>query len=203
MGGDGEGTVLVAPPLPTGVWPWEESNLTSTSLALIHWGEPTRASLPAGLGLVCWPLPLPGLLSPPPQVSASPTPPLPPSLCSSFTLSSPQDSLPHCLTMSHTFPRYCIHTPHLTLPSFCFFVALVTWCLYVRSVAWLCLTLVTPRTVARRAPLSMKFSRQEYWSGLPFPPPGDLPNPETELASPALAGRFFTDEPLEKPLITF
>ena len=43
----------------------------------------------------------------------------------------------------------------------------------------------------------MGFSRQEYWSGLPFPPPGDLPKPETE---PALAGRFFTTESPGKPL---
>ena len=53
-------------------------------------------------------------------------------------------------------------------------------------------------TVARQAPLSMEFSRQEYWSGLPFPPPGDLSNPATEpesLSCPALAGRFFTTEP--------
>ena len=52
---------------------------------------------------------------------------------------------------------------------------------------------VIPWTVARQAPLSMGFSRQEYWSGLPFPPPGDLPNLEIEpvsLASPALAGGF-------------
>ena len=55
--------------------------------------------------------------------------------------------------------------------------------------------LVTPGTVARQAPLSMGFSRQEYWSGLPCPPPGDLPNPGVEpvsLMSPALAGGFFT-----------
>ena len=45
---------------------------------------------------------------------------------------------------------------------------------------------VTPQTVACQAPLSMGFPRQEYWSGLPFPPPGDLPNPGTELASPKL-----------------
>ena len=53
----------------------------------------------------------------------------------------------------------------------------------------------TPCTVAHQAPPSIRFSRQEYWSGLPCPPPGDLPNPgiETEsLSSPALAGRFFT-----------
>ena len=53
-------------------------------------------------------------------------------------------------------------------------------------------------TVACQAPLS----RQEYWSGLPYPPPGDLPSPGTEpvsLTSPALAGRFFTTEPSGKP----
>ena len=54
---------------------------------------------------------------------------------------------------------------------------------------------VTPWTVAHQAPLSMEFSRQEYWSGLPFPSPGELPDPGIESVSlefPALAGRFFT-----------
>ena len=54
---------------------------------------------------------------------------------------------------------------------------------------------VTPWTVAHQAPLSMGFSRQEYWSGLPCPPSEDLPDPGIEpasLQSPALAGRFFT-----------
>ena len=53
----------------------------------------------------------------------------------------------------------------------------------------------TPWTVACQAPLSMGVPRQEYWSGLPCPTPGDLPNPGTELmslVSPALAGEFFT-----------
>ena len=45
---------------------------------------------------------------------------------------------------------------------------------------------VTPWTLARQAPLSMGFPRQEYWSGLPFPSPGDRPNPRIELTSPAL-----------------
>ena len=49
-----------------------------------------------------------------------------------------------------------------------------------------CLTLATPWTVARQAPLSMGFPRQEYWSGLSCPPPGDLPNPGIEPLSPAL-----------------
>ena len=53
----------------------------------------------------------------------------------------------------------------------------------------------TPLTVACQAPLSMGVSRQEYWHGLPCPPPGDLPHPGIEpasLMSPVLAGRFFT-----------
>ena len=53
-------------------------------------------------------------------------------------------------------------------------------------VAKLCLTLMTPWTVTCQAPLSLGFSRQEYWSGLPFPSPGDLPNPGIESRSPAL-----------------
>ena len=54
---------------------------------------------------------------------------------------------------------------------------------------------VTPWTVAHQAPLSMGFSRQEYWSGLPYSYPRDLPDPGTEASSPksaALAGGFFT-----------
>ena len=66
-------------------------------------------------------------------------------------------------------------------------------------VAQLCRPFVTPWTVARQAPLSMGFSRQGYWRGLPFPPPGDLSNPGIEPVSPALAGRFFTTEPPGKP----
>ena len=61
---------------------------------------------------------------------------------------------------------------------------------------------VTPWTVACQAALSMEFSRQEYWGGLPFPTPGDLPKPGIEtsfLASPGLAGGFFTTEPPGKP----
>ena len=56
----------------------------------------------------------------------------------------------------------------------------------------------TSRTVAHKAPPSMEFSRQEYWSGLPFLFPGDLPDPG---AKPALAGRFFTTELPGKPCV--
>ena len=52
-------------------------------------------------------------------------------------------------------------------------------------VAKSCLTLVTPWTGAHQAPLSMGFSRREYWSGLPFPSPGDLPDPGIKPTSPA------------------
>ena len=51
---------------------------------------------------------------------------------------------------------------------------------------------MTPMTVACQSPLSMGFPRQEYWSGLPVPTPGDLPNPEIQPSSLALAGGFFT-----------
>ena len=59
---------------------------------------------------------------------------------------------------------------------------------------------VTPWIVAGQAPLSMAFSRQEHWSGLPFPSPGDLPDPGIKLVSPALGGGFFTTEPPGKPV---
>ena len=59
---------------------------------------------------------------------------------------------------------------------------------------------MTPWTVARQVPLSMKISRQEYWSGLPFPSSGDLPDPGIKPLFPALAGGFFTPEPPGKPI---
>ena len=57
---------------------------------------------------------------------------------------------------------------------------------------------VTPWTVAYQAPQSMEFSRQEYWSGLPFPSPGDLPNPGIEPRSPTLQADALLSEPPEK-----
>ena len=65
------------------------------------------------------------------------------------------------------------------------------------SCVWLCDPMVCS------PPLFMDFSRKEYWSGLPFPSPGDLPDPGTKhmsLASTALGGRFFTTEPPRKPM---
>ena len=57
---------------------------------------------------------------------------------------------------------------------------------------------VTPWTVVHQAPLSMGFPRQEYWSGLPFPSSGDIPDSGIEPVFPALAGGFFTTEPPRK-----
>ena len=77
--------------------------------------------------------------------------------------------------------------------------------------AWLCVHVFTAsdslwshETVACQAPLSMEFSRQECWSGLPFPSPGNLTNPAIEtasLASPALVGGFLTTAPPGKPYL--
>ena len=68
-------------------------------------------------------------------------------------------------------------------------------------VAKLCPTLATPWTVACQAPLSMGFSRQEYWSGLPFPSPGDLAHPGTEPTSPTLQAFSVFSELPRKPLL--
>ena len=70
-------------------------------------------------------------------------------------------------------------------------------CLVTRS----CLTLLQPHGLdgAHQAPVFMGFPRQEYWSGLPFPFPGDLPDQGIELTCPALAGEFFSTEPPGKP----
>ena len=73
-------------------------------------------------------------------------------------------------------------------------------CMGSCSVAQSCQTLCDPM-----APLPMAFSRQGYWSRLPFPPPGDLPNPGIKLTSlvpPALAGGFLTTEPSRKPIFS-
>ena len=74
---------------------------------------------------------------------------------------------------------------------------------YVQSLSRVPL-FATPGTVAHQAPLSMEYSRQEYWSGLPFPTPGDLPDPGIEpatLPSPTLASRFFTTASPGKPFV--
>ena len=66
-------------------------------------------------------------------------------------------------------------------------------------VAKLCLTLATPGTVAGQAPLSLGFPRQEYWIGLPFPSPGNLPNPGIKPGSPVLQAVSELTEPPGNP----
>ena len=85
----------------------------------------------------------------------------------------------------------------------CLYVVMtVIQCMCVCSVTQSCLTLCHPMDYSQPGSSVHGIFRQEYWSRLPFPPPGDLPNPGTEPmspASPALAGRFFTTEPPGKP----
>ena len=79
------------------------------------------------------------------------------------------------------------------------------WVRWVKSLSHVQL-FGTPWTVAYQVPLSMKSSRQEYWSGLLFPSPGDHPDPGIEPRSPALAGRFFTTNytpiKMKKPILS-
>ena len=62
---------------------------------------------------------------------------------------------------------------------------------------------MTPGTVVRQAPLPMEFSKQEYWSGLPFPSPGDVPDPGTKPRSPALKADSLLSKPPGKPWFYF
>ena len=84
-------------------------------------------------------------------------------------------------------------TPFCVCVCTCIYVCV---CVYVHAKSLQsCPTLCNPMDYSPQAPLSMGFSRQEYWSGLPCPPPGDLPDPGIKpisLMFPALAGRFFT-----------
>ena len=74
-----------------------------------------------------------------------------------------------------------------------------SYCESESEVAQSCLTLCDPWTVAHQAPPSTGFSRQEYWSGLPFPSPGDLPDPGIEPRSPTLQADALTSAPPGKP----
>ena len=83
--------------------------------------------------------------------------------------------------------------------SICLFIYMLAVGLVTNS----CLTLVTPQTVARQAPLPMGFSRQGYWSGLPFPAPGDLPDPGIRPGSPALQADSLPTELKGKPMYMY
>ena len=97
-------------------------------------------------------------------------------------ITSPVQNVRRILNKDEAYIQFCV----------CVCTRVCTW-----SLICICL-FATTWTVARQAPLSMGFSSQEYWRGLPFPPPGDLPDPGIKPASPvspALAGRFFTTQP--------
>ena len=74
--------------------------------------------------------------------------------------------------------------------------------LVTESCPTLCYPMTWDRCLAYQAPLFLGFLRHEYWSGLPFPSLGDLPNSEVESTSPALAGVFFTAQSPGKPLVS-
>ena len=84
-------------------------------------------------------------------------------------------------------------TPHVILKNLYEMRSVITICV---CQSFTCVRLfVTPQTVAYQAPLSMKFPRQDYWSGLPCPSPGDLPDPCTEPGSPAQQADSLASEP--------
>ena len=94
--------------------------------------------------------------------------------------------------------KFSTSSPALSMAAFLFWLFLGV-CGDAGLVVKLCPTLATPWTVAHRAPLSVGFSRQEYWSGLPFPSLGDLPHPGIKPRSPALQTDSLPTELQGKP----
>ena len=80
--------------------------------------------------------------------------------------------------------------------------SLTSSCAALCLITQLCPTLCDPMTATHQAPLSLGFSRQEYWSGLPCPPPGDLPNPGIEPRSLTLQADSVLSQPPGKPMNT-
>ena len=89
-------------------------------------------------------------------------------------------------TEGYVFGSCVLLVSHVELRVICKSSFWIYFPCYVGLLAVLYPALTTPWTIAHQAPLSMGFSRQQYWSGLPFPPPGDLPNPGNKPGSPAL-----------------
>ena len=138
----------------------------------------------------------PAFLHRPFPLQSSPSHPLDPSLCN-----QQQPSPCDCLTIPKLqLPATAPSREPAFLLRVCMAVARTVWfsfCLKVKvkslSHVWL---FATRWTVAHQAPSSMGFSRQEYWSGLPFPSPRDLPDPGVKPRSPALQGGALTSEPI-------
>ena len=107
-----------------------------------------------------------------------------------------REMLPMMIFRSETLDNGCFLNYILNI--FQIFCIKHELCVYAWSLScvWL---FVTPWTEARQAPLSTVFSRQEHWSGLPCPPPGDLPNPEIEPRSPTLQADSLSSKPPGSP----
>ena len=104
----------------------------------------------------------------------------------------------------NTWLHFDFHGPWALIYIYIYIYIYIICCLYI--ILYICCAqslshvqlFVILRTGAYQAPLSMEFSLQQYWSGLPFLSPRHLPNPGIEPLSPALAGRFFTTAPPRK-----
>ena len=108
--------------------------------------------------------------------------------------------VPHTVhgTFIHSFSKYLLNTLYVRWHTIKWFKFLLMKWSEVKSLS--CVRLfATPWTVAHQAPLSIEFSRQEYWSGLPFLPPGDIPYPGIEPGSPAVQSDTLPSEPPGKP----
>ena len=115
-------------------------------------------------------------------------------------LLSPSRTAVHPLAFSQLpFPQGT-HSSNLTRLNSSYCIVLQNYVVVVVNHSVVSDSLATPQTVARRAPLSMGFPRQEYWSGLPFPSLGDLPHPGIKPMSLALAGGFFITKLPGKPM---
>ena len=101
-----------------------------------------------------------------------------------------------CIRANRESPRNCQYTIQDNQAAV--ILPIVTLKVKVKSLSRVRL-FATPRTVAYQAPPSMGFSRQEYWSGVPFPSPGDLPNPGIKPGSPKFQANALTSEPPGKP----
>ena len=112
-------------------------------------------------------------------------------LCSTLDLCVDNGSMISEASMERTDSRYPREIEYWT----CFLEHLWGMCVCDQS----CLTPVNLWTVACQASLSLEFSRQEYWSGLPFLSPGDLPDSGVDRTSPSLADGFVTTQPPGKP----
>ena len=111
-------------------------------------------------------------------------------------LNSPGPGAGHRPCCSHTWPRRAASATNMQ-PWSTYWSFLFTG--IIRLVAQSRVTLGNPRTVAHQALLSMGFPREEYWSGLSFPSPGDLPDPGIEPGSPALQAESLLSAPPRKP----